>query len=122
MCGHRGRSNHIVLTSKVVLSAIQFDHQAEFQASEVSKIAPDRMLPTEAKTLQAMVTQVIPETALGIRRIPTQLSGEPSFIVGEAHGESMRQHCDWKTWQYSGVRAVLVENQTLTRTSCDLSH
>jgi outer membrane receptor for Fe3+-dicitrate len=59
--------SEVVLASQIVLPAVEFDDQAEFETGEIGKIAGDWMLTAEAQPLQTTRAQVNVENLLDAR-------------------------------------------------------
>ena len=55
----------------VVLSAVEFDHQARGVACEVREVRTDRCLATEVRTINGKMPQVLPQHAFSIRWLMT---------------------------------------------------
>ena len=49
-----------------VLTTVEFDNQASFNACEVSEVAVDRMLSTKLPTVELAISQVTPKLLFGI--------------------------------------------------------
>ena len=50
----------------LMLAAVQFDHQARFQADEVQDVATIGVLATKFESLQPLAAQVMPEGSFGV--------------------------------------------------------
>ena len=50
----------------LMLAAVQFYHQARFQADEIQDVTAIGMLAAELESLQALAAQVMPEGSFGI--------------------------------------------------------
>ncbi len=55
-----------------MLPAIQFDNQPVLHANKINDVATHRFLPLEFQSHEAMRTQVIPQTLLGIGLVGAQ--------------------------------------------------
>jgi len=77
-----------------VLSAIQFDDQAGFQAGEVGDVWPHCMLSAKFVAMQLAGTQPSPQMLFGIGHLCAQFAGilDCSFV---AHASMLALACLW---------------------------
>ena len=63
-----------------MLPTVQFNNEARFKADEIDDVPPDRRLPAEFVTTQAVGAEMLPQDAFGVGGIGAEVSG-----VGRGH-------------------------------------
>ena len=91
------RSQHVAASTVarttlcgIVLAAVQFDDQTQFEAGKVCKVRTDWMLSPKSQTRQPSSSQPIPNARFCERLILSQVTREASLIVAKLHANSMR--------------------------------
>ncbi len=74
------RSCRILICLKRMMPPVEFHDQLGFLADEVSDIWPNGNLAPEFPSIQAAVSQMIPEQLLRIGGIATKVSGKGRFL------------------------------------------
>ena len=63
-----------------MLPTVQFNNEVRFKADEIDDVPPNRRLPAEFVTTQAVGAEMLPQDAFGVGGIGAEVSG-----VGRGH-------------------------------------